>query len=262
MSPRGTPILRLFALASLPAGLVALYLAVARTKGWMASVAVVGFAVFVLSQGIGAILLYRYGPIGMAVGWLAAYLMILAGIVVFMVIRIGPHGIVDGLFALAKSSAGLAAHFRPHRAAPAVEMPSEQAILSLLGQCASSEASDWRPLQAEAGPGLDMIYLGKPSRPGLQIGARRAQARAVLKVARSPAAMRMLEQAAAKSAELRTEARRPRLAFEIPQTLAIRRLHRQGRSHRGACRGRGRGDRTSQSSPAARRACGGGARHR
>ncbi|WP_378949791.1 hypothetical protein [Mesorhizobium sp. ANAO-SY3R2] len=221
----GASILRLFALASLPAGLVALYLAFARTKGWMASVAVVGFAVFVLSQGIGAILLYRYGPIGMAVGWLAAYLMILAGIAVYMIIRSGPQGVVDGLLALARSSAGLAAHFRPHRAAPVFVMPSEQGLLSLLGQSGSPEASDWRPLQAEAGPDLDMIYLGKPSRSGLLIGAKRAQARAVLKVARGPGAIRMLEQAAAKSAELRAEARRHKLAFEIPQILAIRRSH-------------------------------------
>lgn len=222
----GAPILRVFALASLPSGFVALYLAFARTKGWMASVAVVGFAVFVLSQGIGAILLYRYGPIGMAVGWLAAYLIILAGIVVYMTVGSGPQGVVDGMFALAKSSAGLAAHFRRHRAALAVEMPSEQAILSLLGQCGLPEASDWRPLQGEAGQGLETIYLGKPSDPRLpNANGRPAQARAVLKVARTPAAMRMLDRSAAKAAELCAAAGSGKLAFAVPQTLAIRRSH-------------------------------------
>lgn len=111
----GTPILHVLALTSVPAGLVTIYLATVRARGWTKAVALIEAALMVLVLGIGWSLLDRYGPLGMSIGWLAAYLLVAAGVGIFIMVRNGPASILEGVFEARVSAMRLAAIFIPRR---------------------------------------------------------------------------------------------------------------------------------------------------
>jgi O-antigen/teichoic acid export membrane protein len=105
----GALVLSVLAISSIPWGLVTIFLAVARARGWMPWVAVVQVATLTLVLGIGGALLPVLGPLGMAVAWLTAHVAVLCGITAVALTQGGPDRLTDWLLRLASAAARLKA---------------------------------------------------------------------------------------------------------------------------------------------------------
>lgn len=100
----GAPVLRVLVLSCLPWAVTTIFCAVARVQHQTRSVAVVQIGTLVVLAAVSALLVGDYGAIGVAIGWLVAHTVVLAGIVLRTVVREGWFGPVDWLLALAGSA--------------------------------------------------------------------------------------------------------------------------------------------------------------
>lgn len=109
----GASILRVFTITSVISAVLSIYLSIARTKGWMRSVAAVEVSLMVLALGAGAVLVPLQGPIGMAHAWLLAMLAVTCGVGVLALVTNRRHSVHDWGMAVAASLKRLSSQFLP-----------------------------------------------------------------------------------------------------------------------------------------------------
>lgn len=220
----GASILRVFALASVASALVSIYLSIARTKGWMVSVAVVEVMVVAIALLVGSVLVGKYGPLGMAYGWLVGLVTVLCGIAVVLVAISPRHSVRDWMLALASSAGGFASHFLSSHGDLHKPVPSEADLRLLLQQSGSAGRGGWRPVRTEPGPEATVaIYLGDAvARSNLSQGALRPNgADAVLRIAGDAVGTAYLERSIDNLELLRADRRLDGLAGVVPSLLAV-----------------------------------------
>ena len=140
-----TPLLRLLALSCLPWGCTTIYLAMARARGNMRSVATIQTATMFTVLGLGWPLLGHFGSIGMGIAWLASHTLVAAGIAVFELAKGGRDGLIGWLLEIAAAGARLAAAVGRSFNKPHTE--TDGAFLQeLLGRSGEQKASSWRVL--------------------------------------------------------------------------------------------------------------------
>lgn len=223
----GASILRVFTLASVVSAVLSIYLSIARTKGWMRSVAAAEFATLIIALGAGAILVRSEGPIGMAHAWLLAMLVVTLGVGVLALVTSRRHSMHDWGLAVAASLKSLSAQFLPFGRRQGISVPDDAELRPLLAMTRSSAASGWHALRSEHGPeGTEIVYLGEPV---LDDSARHEPVRsqgtyAVLRSSRDPVAAAYLERLIDNLDLLRADPRLKALWPMLPTRLAVTRL--------------------------------------
>lgn len=212
----GATLLSVLALSSIPWGLVTIFLAVARVRGWLQAIAGTQIATLVLVLGIGVLLLPTLGALGMAVAWLAAHTLVLFGIAVIGVLRGGPDRLTDGLLRLTSSAARLRntllqpatlRHDRPELA---------RAIDAALGDIEGADRGKLRPGAGPHSLSDSMVFVLEPPVGG------GAVPRAVVKCAISAQGITSLERGREWQERLREDQRLEDSRSAIPRILAYR----------------------------------------
>ncbi|MDR7219913.1 hypothetical protein [Aminobacter aminovorans] len=223
----GASILRVFTLASVVSAVLSIYLSIARTKGWMRSVAAAEFATLVIALGAGALLVRSEGPIGMAHAWLLAMLVVTVGVGALALVTSRRHSLHDWGLAVAASLKTLSAQFLPFGRSKGIAVPGDAELRPLLAMTGSSDATGWHALKSEYGPeGTEIVYLGDPV---LDDAARHEPVRsqgtyAVLRSSRDPIAAAYLERLIDNLDLLRADARLEALWPILPTRLAVTRV--------------------------------------
>ncbi|MBA8904309.1 MULTISPECIES: phosphotransferase [Aminobacter] len=223
----GAAILRVFTLASVVSAVLSIYLSIARTKGWMRSVAAAEVATLVIALGAGALLVRSEGPIGMAHAWLLAMLVVTFGVGALALVTSRRHSMHDWGLAVAASLKSLSAQFLPFGRNKGIAVPGDAELRPLLAKTGSSAASGWHALKSEHGPeGTDIVYLGDPV---LEEAVRHAPVRsqgtyAVLRSARNPIAAAYLERLVDNLDLLHADTRLQPLWPMLPTRLSVTRI--------------------------------------
>ncbi|WP_439502782.1 phosphotransferase [Aminobacter ciceronei] len=223
----GASILRVFTLASVVSAVLSIYLSIARTKGWMRSVAAAEFATLVIALGAGAVLVRSEGPIGMAHAWLLAMLAVTFGVGALALVTSRRYSMHDWGLAVAASLKSLSAQFLPFGRNDGIAVPGDAELRPLLAKTGSSAASGWHALKSEHGPeGTDIVYLGDPV---LDEEVRHAPVRsqgtyAVLRSARNPIAAAYLERLVDNLDLLHADTRLQALWPMLPTRLSVTRI--------------------------------------
>lgn len=217
----GAAILRIFAIASVVSAVLSIYLSIARTKGWMRSVAMAEFSVMALALALGVFLVGREGPIGMAEAWLLAMLIVSCGVGVFALVTGRRDSVYDWALAVAAASKRLSAQFLPWVQRPRTPLPAEADLAPLLLLTARADARSWQPLDAELGPdGTTTVYLGDHA---TDVSGYRSETRAVLRHARDLVAITYIERQIDNLDLMRAEPRLRDFLPLQPTRLAVRR---------------------------------------
>ncbi|MCK3780862.1 hypothetical protein MZK49_29780 [Ensifer sesbaniae] len=217
----GASILRILALASLVSAVLSIYLSIARTKGWIRSVAAAEFSVMALALVLGAFLVRREGPIGMAEAWLLAMLTVTFGVGV-LALATGRRGSAyDWALALAAASKRLSSQLFPWRPRARTQLPAEADLAPLLLLIARPDALGWRPFEAEPGPdGTVTVQLGEHA---ADVCGHRGEARAILRRARDLNAITYIERQIDNLDLMQAEPRLMAFLPLLPSRLAVRR---------------------------------------
>jgi O-antigen/teichoic acid export membrane protein len=209
---QGSDILRILALASVPWGCVTIQLALARVRGEMRMIFAVQSATLVLVVGFGLLLLPRFGPAGMALAWLLAHTLVLAGLIAWHLRRTGRDGAMA--FGLDMASAIARTIGKVWRSLPTSvtqEIPPAQ-LAELLAAVDRPGAVAWRPIRSVASlSDSTVLLLGDPAS---------SAPCAVLKYSTSPQGRAALRRCVAATAALRNEVGHLALDFELPVILA------------------------------------------
>jgi len=223
----GAAILRVFTLASVVSAVLSIYLSIARTKGWMRSVAAAEVATLVIALGAGALLVRNEGPIGMAHAWLLAMLVVTLGVGALALFTSRRHSLHDWGLAVAASLKSLSAQFLPFSRNKDIAIPGDAELRPLLAKTGSSAASGWHALKSEHGPeGTDIVYLGDPvlDDAALHQLVRSQGTYAVLRSARNPIAAAYLERLIDNLDLLRADTRLQALWPMLPTRLTVTRI--------------------------------------
>lgn len=222
----GASILRVFTLASVVSAVLSIYLSIARTKGWMRSVAAAEFATLVIALGAGALLVRSEGPIGMAHAWLLAMLAVTCGVGTLALVTSRRHSMHDWGLAVAASLKALSTQFLPFGRKEGVAVPDDAELRPLLAMTGSSAASGWHALKSEHGPeGTAIVYLGDPAtdETAAHDVVRPQGTHAVLLGARDPIAAAYVERLIDNLDLLRADRRLEALSPVLPARLAVSR---------------------------------------
>lgn len=218
----GASILRVFTITSVVSAVLSIYLSIARTKGWMRSVAAVEVSLMVLALGAGAFLVRFQGPIGMAHAWLLAMFVVTCGVGVLALVTGRRHSAHDWGMAVASSLSRLAGPFSTLGRRLGPVLPGERDLAPVLGLTGRPDASDWRALSSEQGPeGTAIVYLG--NREADDPAAYGSDTHAILRTARDPVAAAYLERMIDNLDLLRADPRLEWLLPLLPSALAVRR---------------------------------------
>lgn len=211
---QGSTILRILALASIPWGCVTIQLALARVRGEMRLIFVVQSATLMLVVGLGLLLLPPFGPAGMALAWLLAHALVLAGLVATHLRRAGDDGALAFALDLASALArNIGKIWSPRRKGRVQEL-SPPRLAQLLGDVDRTDASAWRPLKTVASySDSTIILLGDPASPVPAPGG-------VLKYSTSREGMAALRRCLAGTATVRDDVQRLGLGIDLPEILA------------------------------------------
>ncbi|MCC7021940.1 MAG: phosphotransferase [Thermomicrobiales bacterium] len=186
----GAAILRVLALASIPWGLVTLYVAVARAQGRMRVVAGLQVATLVIVLAVSWLLVGPLGGLGVALAWLAAHMAVLAYAVVAALREGGRTAALDWLLAVASAAARLLGAFRARFGRWQNSLGDAG---DLLGSIAAADALRWEPLLTL--PSLsdgETVYVGVKV-PGAPALSPPEGARAIVKRARTGKGILALE---------------------------------------------------------------------
>ncbi|GAA4110863.1 hypothetical protein GCM10023067_08560 [Aminobacter aganoensis] len=218
----GASILRVFTITSVVSAVLSIYLSIARTKGWMRSVAAVEVSLMVLALGAGAVLVRLQGPIGMAHAWLLAMLVVTCGIGVVALVSNRRHSLHDWSLALAHSLSRLAGPLLPSGRRHVAVLPGETDLVPVLGLTGTPDAFRWQALSSGQGPeGTAIIYLGDHADDGR--AEHGFDTHAILRSARDPVAAAYLERMIDNLDLLRADPRLEGLLPLLPSLLAVRR---------------------------------------
>ncbi|WP_406871426.1 phosphotransferase [Aminobacter sp. P9b] len=218
----GASILRVFTITSVISAVLSIYLSIARTKGWMRSVAAVEVSLMVLALGAGAVLVPLQGPIGMAHAWLLAMLAVTCGVGVLALVTNRRHSVHDWGMAVAASLKRLSSQFLPFGRPPEPALPVEADLRPILAFTARPDASNWRALAAEPGPeGTSVIYLGDHAADGAVV--HETETKAILRSGHDPIAAAYLERMIDNLDLLQADPRFEGLSKVLPSRLAVRR---------------------------------------
>ncbi|MEI3854596.1 MULTISPECIES: phosphotransferase [unclassified Ensifer] len=216
----GAAILRIFAIASVVSAVLSIYLSIARTKGWMRSVAMAEFSVMALALVSGVFLVRHEGPIGMAEAWLLAMLTVACGVGVFALVTGRRDSVYDWALAVAAASKRLSAQFLPW-GRPQTPLPIEADLAPLLLLTARPDAPGWRPHGAEPGPdGTVTVYLADHAG---DVSGYQNETRAVLRRARDLVAITYIERQIDNLDLMQAEPRLRDFLPLLPSRLAVRR---------------------------------------
>lgn len=214
----GASILRILAIASVVSAVLSIYLSIARTKGWMRSVAAAEVALMVLTLAAGVFLVRSQGAIGMALAWLLAMTVVTCGVGVFALLTNRRHSGYDWVLALASSSRRLVSHFVPLGLHHEAALPADADIAPILAAAAGPDARGWKAYAAEPGPeGMVTVLLGEPHADG-HAGY---EPRAVLHRAGDLVAIGYLERHIDNLDQLSADARLKRFSPLLPSRLAV-----------------------------------------
>jgi O-antigen/teichoic acid export membrane protein len=119
-------LLRILVLGSLPGALVTIYLAVARLEGHLSMVALVQVALFALVVGIGTLLTYLLGAVGMAYAWLVANSVTALGIACYVIGNRGKRHALEWLESLQFSVQRQLSSLKGHEKLPGDEGAKNQ----------------------------------------------------------------------------------------------------------------------------------------
>ena len=221
----GTPLLRVFALSTIPWAFVTIRLAVARVEGRTAMVAVVQGATLMLVLGLGFVLLGKFGALGMAIAWLAAHTTVAIGIGVVALLKGGPDRGVEWLFDLVSSTARVATTIQLRRHKLATVADPEQIVRAILHAAGEPESAVLRPLRTIVSQSDCLtVYLGEAETvASAGINPRRDGARVLFKKAGSPEGAASLERTLIQLASLRSDPRIASCGFRLPEILAVNR---------------------------------------
>lgn len=218
----GASILRVFAVASVVSAVLSIYLSIARTKGWMRSVAAAEVSLTVLALAAGVILVRIEGPIGMANAWLLAMLLVTFGVGIVALVSNRRHSLHDWSLALASSLSRLSGPFLSLGRSREPMLPRERDLVPVLGLTGRADASGWRALSSEQGPeGTEIVYLGDHVADDLAVCG--SGTHAILRRASDPVAAAYLERMIDNLDLLRADPRLEGLLPLLPSALAIRR---------------------------------------
>ncbi len=211
---QGSAILQILALASIPWGCVTIQLALARVRGEMRLIFAVQLATLLLVVALGLWLLPRHGPPGMALAWLLAHALVLAGLVARHLRRAGKDGAIAFVLDLATAMADTIGKVRsPRGRTDAPQLPHRQLTL-LLEAVGEPGATTWRPLEMRVSYSDSVIlFLGDPASPT-------PTPRAVLKYSASLEGMAALRRCLVGTAAVHEEVRHLALGFDLPAILA------------------------------------------
>jgi O-antigen/teichoic acid export membrane protein/aminoglycoside phosphotransferase (APT) family kinase protein len=211
---QGSTILRLLALASIPWGCVTIQLALARVRGEMRMIFAVQTATLVLVVGLGLLLLPRFGPPGMALAWLLAHVLVLAGLVARHLRRSGKDGAIAFALDLATALADTVGKVRTPRRMAGTQVIVPEELQQMLEAIARPDATTWRPLKSVVSySDSTVVFLGDPT-------STTSTPRAVLKYSTSQEGMAALRRCLAGTAAVQEEVRHLALDFELPAVLA------------------------------------------
>jgi hypothetical protein len=169
-------------------------------------------ATLVLVVGLGLLLLPRLGPSGMALAWLLAHTLVLAGLVVRHLRRSGREGAIAFALDMASALAGnIGKVWTPRRRAGAQALAPEK-LKQMLEAAGRPDASAWRPLNTVVSRSDSaVVFLGDPASP---------TPLSVLKYSTSHEGMTALRRCLAGTAAVQAEVRHLPLGFELPAILA------------------------------------------
>ncbi|GLQ53562.1 phosphotransferase [Devosia nitrariae] len=213
----GATLLSVLAVSSIPWGLVTIFLAVARVRGWLRAIAGTQIATLVLVLSIGVLLLPKLGVLGIGVAWLAAHTAVLFGIAAIAVLRGGPDRLTDGLLRLASSVARL----RNTLLQPATLRQDQPALASAIEGALQDIGHTDQALRSGAALHSlsdSMVFFLKPAPGGGPVP------RAVVKCATSSQGITSLERGRVWQERLREDPRLEESRSVIPRILAHRKL--------------------------------------
>jgi O-antigen/teichoic acid export membrane protein len=210
----GTTLLRVLALSSIPWGLVTIFLAIARARGWMLAIVVTQAATLGLLLCLGTFLLTLTGPLGIGVAWLATHTLVAMGIAAAAVFLGGRDRAIEWLLNLASSLARFASPFLGWRSGQTSPLVLGNTAASALLQIDEPGASGWRPAGGVHSQSDSSIqFLGVPGEPPA----------VVVKTARTEQGMAALQRGNDRLERLRGDARTSDCGFDLPRLLAQRR---------------------------------------
>lgn len=213
---QGSAVLRILALASIPWGCLTIRLALARVQGQMPMIFLIQLATLVLVVGLGAWLVPRLGPTGMALAWLVAHSTVLAVLIARYLAQAGLDGAIAFGLDIASAIASEFGRLRGHGRQGAGNDLPEQLLAEMQAGMDLPQAAAWRPVRSVASySDTAVILLGDAATP-------KHTPRAVLKYSSSPEGMAALRRCIAGTAAVRDELRDATLAFELPLILASR----------------------------------------
>jgi O-antigen/teichoic acid export membrane protein len=215
----GTALLRVLAISSIPWGMVTIFLAIARARGWMLAIVLTQVATLVLLVGLGVLLLAVMGPLGMGVAWLTTHTLVAVAIASVATIRGGPDRAIEWLLSLASSLARFLGPFLRFRDTRGPDPATDQAIESALRDTDEPGATAWRPVGSIRSQSDSSIqFLGVPAD-----AANGGGPAAVLKIARSVQGIAALQRGHERLDILRADPRVQSADFALPRPLALKR---------------------------------------
>ena len=220
----GTWLVRLLVLSTIPWGLVTIYLAVARARGHMLSIAIVQTITLLIVVGLGAFLLDRIGELGIGFAWLAAHTAVALGILLVIMKRDGADRIAGFLFQIATTLGHLLANLRGRKANGPFPDGGEAMLARLCKSAGLAHASGWHPAgEIETFSDVRTFRVGNLETGDGETGDPLSTPMVILKVPVSEAGNQALEQALAAVRHLREQLEGTGCDAALPDVLAVER---------------------------------------